>query len=69
LEPAVERDQFAQIEVQVLLERMESNIEISVIDTGIGIDPEFLKRVFDTSAKPITQRRGSTVASDLGLPS
>jgi CheY-like chemotaxis protein len=31
----------------VLLERVESHIRISVVDTGIGIDPEFLKHVFD----------------------
>jgi PAS domain S-box-containing protein len=33
--------------VQVLLERVNSHIEISVADTGIGIKPEFLPHVFD----------------------
>jgi signal transduction histidine kinase/ActR/RegA family two-component response regulator len=33
--------------VQVLLERVKSHIEISVVDTGIGIAPEFLNHVFD----------------------
>jgi len=33
--------------VQVLLERVNSHVEISVIDTGIGIKPEFLPHVFD----------------------
>jgi signal transduction histidine kinase/ActR/RegA family two-component response regulator len=33
--------------VQVLLERVNSHIEISVADTGIGIQPEFLTQVFD----------------------
>ena len=33
--------------VQVLLERVNSHIEISVADTGIGIKPEFLPHVFE----------------------
>ncbi len=33
--------------VQVLLERADSHLEVSVIDTGEGIDPEFLPFVFD----------------------
>jgi signal transduction histidine kinase len=33
--------------VQVLLERVNSHVEISVIDTGIGIRPEFLPHVFE----------------------
>jgi PAS domain S-box-containing protein len=33
--------------VQVMLERVNSHLEVSVIDNGIGIKPEFLPYVFD----------------------
>jgi light-regulated signal transduction histidine kinase (bacteriophytochrome)/ActR/RegA family two-component response regulator len=33
--------------VQVVLERVESHVELSVADTGAGIDPAFLPHVFD----------------------
>ncbi len=33
--------------VQICLERVDSHVEISVLDTGQGISPEFLPYVFD----------------------
>lgn len=47
--------------VQVLLERVNSHIEISVVDTGQGIKPEFLPHVFDRFQQEdstITRRHG-----------
>ena len=49
--------------VQVLLERVNSHVEISVIDTGIGIQPEFLPHVFDR----FRQADGSTTRRHAGL--
>jgi len=34
-------------QVHVTLKRVKSNVEVSVIDTGVGIKPEFLPYVFD----------------------
>ncbi len=33
--------------VQVVLQRVESHLEISIADTGVGIDPRFLGHVFE----------------------
>ena len=49
--------------VQVVLERVNSHIEISVSDTGIGIRPEFLAHVFDR----FRQGDGSTTRRHGGL--
>ena len=45
--------------VQVLLERVNSHLEVSIIDTGEGIAPEFLPFIFDRfkQADPSTTRR------------
>ncbi len=53
--------------VQVLLERVNSHVEISVIDAGIGISPDFLPHVFDRfrQADSSTTRRHSGLG--LGL--
>src|SRR5688572_32232957 len=42
--------------VQVLLQRVNSHIEFSVSDTGIGIPPDFLPHVFER----FSQKDGST---------
>ena len=49
--------------VQVLLQRVNSHIELSVSDTGIGIPPSFLPHVFDR----FSQRDSSTTRSYGGL--
>ena len=52
-------------QVQVVLERVNSHIEIAVADTGVGIKPEFLPHVFDR----FRQQKASVTqpASGLGL--
>jgi signal transduction histidine kinase len=49
--------------VQVLLERVNSHVEISVIDTGVGIRPEFLPHLFER----FSQADSSTTRSHGGL--
>lgn len=49
--------------VQVFLERVNSHIEVSIIDTGDGIAPEFLPYVFDR----FQQADGSTTRKHGGL--
>ncbi len=49
--------------IQVLLERVNSHVEITVTDTGIGIKPEFLPHVFDR----FRQADGTTTRRHGGL--
>jgi len=49
--------------VQVVLERVDSHVELSVADTGAGIDPQFLPHVFDR----FRQADGSTTRRFGGL--
>jgi PAS domain S-box-containing protein len=49
--------------IQVLLERVNSHVEITVTDTGIGIKPEFLPFVFDR----FRQADGTTTRRHGGL--
>ena len=55
--------------VQVLLERINSQLEVSVIDTGEGIDPVFLPHVFDRfrQADATTTRRHGGLGLGLAI--
>jgi PAS domain S-box-containing protein len=56
-------------EVLVLLKRVDSHIEVSVIDTGDGVAPEFLPHVFDRfkQADPSTTRRHGGLGLGLAI--
>jgi len=55
--------------IQVLLERVDSHVEVSIIDTGEGISPEFLPNIFNRfqQADPSTTRRHSGLGLGLAI--
>jgi PAS domain S-box-containing protein len=55
--------------VQVLLERVDSHLEVSIVDTGEGISPEFLPYVFDRfrQADASTTRRHGGLGLGLAI--
>jgi signal transduction histidine kinase/ActR/RegA family two-component response regulator len=53
--------------VQVVLERVNSHIEIAVADTGVGIKPEFLPHVFDRFRQEKASRTRTAAGLGLGL--
>jgi len=55
--------------VRVLAEVMQSHVEISVADTGEGINPDFLPIFSSDSARPMVRQSGSIAGWGSGCPS
>jgi signal transduction histidine kinase len=53
--------------IEIVLERVNSHIEITVADSGIGIKPEFLPYVFDRFRQEATSTTRTTMGLGLGL--
>ena len=55
--------------IQVLLERIDSNVDISIVDTGEGISPEFLPYIFNRfeQADASTTRRHGGLGLGLAI--
>jgi len=53
--------------VQVLLERVNSHLELSVVDSGQGISPEFLPHVFDRFSQADASNTRQHAGLGLGL--
>jgi signal transduction histidine kinase len=55
--------------VQVLLQRINSHVDVSVVDTGEGISPEFLPYIFNRfqQADPSTTRRHGGLGLGLAI--
>jgi CheY-like chemotaxis protein len=53
--------------VQVRLEEVNSHVEVSVVDTGLGISPEFLPHVFERFRQADAGMTRSTGGLGLGL--
>lgn len=53
--------------IQVQLRRVESQVELRVIDNGIGIDPEFLPHVFDRFSQADSSITRSRSGLGMGL--
>ena len=56
-------------QIQVILERVDSHVEVTVTDTGLGIQPEFLPHVFDRfrQADASTTRRHGGLGIGLSI--